>query len=81
MCAVDDCGITSPISKAELIAAIEATKKKSALGHDGITYGVFKNFDGSAVDNLLEAQVSPTSSDHLGSLMFRIPLADLGASS
>lgn len=51
--AVDDCGITSPITKAELIAAIEATKKKSAPGHDGITYEVFKNLEGPAVDNLL----------------------------
>ncbi|XP_040078175.1 uncharacterized protein LOC120849932 [Ixodes scapularis] len=51
--AVDDCGITSPITKAELIAGIEATKKKSAPGHDGITYEVFKNLEGPAVDNLL----------------------------
>ncbi|KAG0428731.1 hypothetical protein HPB47_024290 [Ixodes persulcatus] len=52
--AMDTFGLTDPFKKAELIAAIEATKKHSSPGYDNIPYELFKNLEGEAIDALLQ---------------------------
>ncbi|KAG0415706.1 hypothetical protein HPB47_007124 [Ixodes persulcatus] len=51
--AMDTSGLTDPFAKAELIAIIEATKKHSSSGYANITYELFKNLEGDAIDALL----------------------------
>ncbi|KAG0412256.1 hypothetical protein HPB47_010616 [Ixodes persulcatus] len=52
--AMDTLGLTDPFTKAELIAAIEATKKHSSPGYDNIPYELFKNLEGEAIAALLQ---------------------------
>lgn len=48
-------GITTPFTKAELIAAIDEAKRRSTPGHDGIPYELYKNLEGEAIGALLDA--------------------------
>ncbi|KAG0416702.1 hypothetical protein HPB47_006200 [Ixodes persulcatus] len=48
--AMETLGLTDPFTKAEIIAAIEATKKHSSPGCDNIPYELFKNLEGEAIE-------------------------------
>ncbi|KAG0424885.1 hypothetical protein HPB47_027909 [Ixodes persulcatus] len=49
----DTTGITTPFTLAELQDAIESASRRSAPGHDGLPYEVYKNLEGEAVTDLL----------------------------
>ncbi|KAG0439684.1 hypothetical protein HPB47_016562 [Ixodes persulcatus] len=74
----DTTGITTPFTLAELQDAIESASRRSAPGHDGLPYEVYKNLEGEAVKDLLaiinkiwEAGELPTSWKH--SIVVPIP--------